>query len=184
MQNKLSFLSVLLYWGKRTLPVFCCLLLFCCSEALLVICFILSFAFIKLLFQGGLFFCKFIFAGQVFIGSELAFTVLLIHRELFSSASIILCFEQGELTLQAVTLASRCLLCCGGFNSGNLYLTFEGFKDYFFQSCFSPPDALASTTIMIAMRRASEDCAVGFLKFTATMSAVVNSVSLIMGGSG
>lgn len=61
--------------------------------------FILSFAFVKLLFQGGLFFCKLILAGQVFVGCDLAFTVLLIHRELFSSASIVLSLEQGELTL-------------------------------------------------------------------------------------
>ena len=76
-----------------------CLLLFSCYEALLVIRFILSFAFVKLLFQGSLFFCKFILAGQVFVGCDLAFTLLLVHRELLSSASIVLCFEQGQLTL-------------------------------------------------------------------------------------
>ena len=34
------------------------------------------------------------------------------------------------------------------------------------------------------MGRTSEDCTVGFFKFTAAMSAEVNSVSLIMGHSG
>lgn len=49
--------------------------------------------------SGRLVFCKFILAGQIFVGCDLAFTVLLIHRELFSSASIVLSLEQGELTL-------------------------------------------------------------------------------------
>ena len=65
------------------------LLLRCCREALLMVGFILSFAFIKLLFQGSLFCCEDILAGKVFLSREFTFTVLFILGKLLSTASIV-----------------------------------------------------------------------------------------------
>ena len=69
------------------------LLLRCCREALLMVGFILSFAFIKLLFQGSLFCCEDILACKIFLSREFTFTVLFILGKLLSTASIVLRLE-------------------------------------------------------------------------------------------
>ena len=101
-----------------------CLLLLGCSIAHLLIRFIQSFTFLKLFFKGSLFSCQLIFAGKIFFGGDLRFSVLFVQGKLFSSASVILSLEQYKLTLQALVSDSCSFFDFRGFNACDLDLSF------------------------------------------------------------
>ena len=67
----------------------CCFMPFFCIETLLMEDLKLGFTGFKLLFQGGLFLCKGVFAGQILFRSQLPFTVVFINRKLLTITGII-----------------------------------------------------------------------------------------------
>ena len=151
-------------------------MLFFCIETLLMEDLKLGFTGFKLLFQGGLFLCKGVFAGQILFRSQLPFTVVFIDRKLLTITGIILSFQQDELSFQTFTFAFRCFSDGCGFNTDDLDLSFQCFKDDFFKCAFSPADVFTRTAIVIPMGRTSKYSSIGFLKFSAAMGAEENSV--------
>lgn len=154
----------------------CCFMLVFCIETLLMEDLKLGFTGFKLLFQGGLFLCKGVFAGQILFRSQLPFTVVFIDRKLLTITGIILSFQQDELSFQTFTFAFRCFSDGCGFNTDDLDLSFQCFKDDFFKCAFSPADVFTRTAIVIPMGRTRKYSSIGFLKFSAAMGAEVNSV--------
>ena len=154
----------------------CCFMPFFCIETLLMEDLKLGFTGFKLLFQGGLFLCKGVFAGQILFRSQLPFTVVFINRKLLTITGIILSFQQDELSFQTFTFAFRCLSDGCGFNTDDLDLSFQCFKDDFFKCAFPPADVFTRASIVIPMGWTGKYGSIGFLKFSAAMGAEVNSV--------
>ena len=154
----------------------CCFMLFFCIKTLLMKDFKLSLTGFKLLFQGGLFLCKGVFAGQILFRRQLPFTIVFIDCKLLTITGVILGFQQDELSFQTFAFALRCFSDGCGFNTDDLDLSFQCFKDDFFKCAFPPADIFARTTIMIPMVRTDNYGSIGFLKFPSSVCAEVNSV--------
>ena len=154
----------------------CCFMLFFCIKTLLMKDLKLGLTGFKLLFQGGLFLCKGVFPGQILFRRQLPFTIVFIDCKLLTITGVILGFQQDELSFQTFAFALRCFSDGCGFNTDDLDLSFQRFKDDFFKCAFSPADIFTWTAIVIPMGRTSKYGPIGFLKFSAAMSAEVNSV--------
>ena len=154
----------------------CCFMLFFCIKTLLMKDLKLGLTGFKPLFQGSLFLRKGVFAGKILFRSQLPFAVVFIDRELFTITGVILGFQQDELSFQTFTFAFRCFSDGCGFNTDDLDLSFQCFKDDFFKCAFPPADIFARTTIMIPMGRTGKYGSIGFLKFPTAVCAEVNSV--------
>ena len=70
-------------------------MLFFCIETLLMEDLKLGFTGFKLLFQGGLFLCKGVFAGQILFRSQLPFTVVFIDRKVCRITGVIAMYIPG-----------------------------------------------------------------------------------------